>query len=121
MPRITKAMKQRCIDAVNATAEHLLSLGAIERDCDTLRGIALAAREFTIDTKAGSLWLQPHAWDGNDFSVFGRFSNVQQARALFGNTPSRLNVFSGKWNFHFFADNAESGLEQFKRELEAVL
>lgn len=82
--------------------------------------------EFTVETEAGTLhgvlflcsrtsWNPRHwtpAW------VHFRFDDVE--RAMHYAVTSRLNRYSGKWNFHFTADREKANGEDVARMVSEI-
>lgn len=75
---------------------------------------------WKIETVAGKLHVKPY---GNWIAC--RFANVRRACEHFGvdyqPNPTGLNIYTGKWNFHFDGDGPHEGPAYFARRLTAIL
>lgn len=75
-------------------------------------------REWTLATKAGPLTLKAVDCE----FIHCRFEDVEKAKDHLGHSPnSRLNPYSGKWNWHFDHLFIEVNLAQFGREVRSLL
>ena len=73
-----------------------------------LGAVNLRPREYTLNTKAGILYITLDSVEGPSkvFTVFSRFSEPQRAsNLLLGlGLDEKLNIYSDKWNFHFWSE-----------------
>jgi hypothetical protein len=101
---MTKKERQRFLAKVR---EVLLSLGATQNGDD-----------FTLQTKAGKLWLLPTSNSIKGLgTVFTRFADPAAARHLVD-----CNPYSGKWNHFFFErQTVDSAIEELEFQLRKVL
>ena len=101
---MTKKQRERFLAKVK---ELLLSLGATQK-----------GDEFTLQTKAGDLWLfpTPNSTKGLG-TVFTRFADPEAARQLVD-----CNPYSGKWNHFFFEQQTvEAAIEELEFQLRKVI
>lgn len=108
----------------------LMELGAVLTE-ETNQSSWASMYPITIeDTQAGPLLLSVSPstdWEkkiGAGGSVFGRFPDVERAKKFFkvdrlGNHAG-LNVYSGKWNHHYFDWSASCTCRNIRSEIERV-
>ena len=74
---------------------------------------------YVMKTKAGYLFLQPELEAGHAcFSIFCIFDDVQEANKIIPASNTRLNRWSGKFNFH--EGSVPYLLNQFKLEMNPI-
>ena len=88
---------------------------------DLQLGALASLYEWTLKTRVGTLGLSVELADHNTLlgQVFGRFNDPNRAKMI-----TDCNVYSGKWNFHYFATEnwtVESAIENLRYYLESVL
>jgi hypothetical protein len=97
--------------AVNAM---LVSIGATPKE-ESFGGI----HAYRLQTRAGLLRIYAH-----DGAIFTRFQDVDSACEWLNPAKhgrSRLNPYSGKWNFHFDPSTTpEQAINEFRREFAAI-
>jgi hypothetical protein len=103
--------QQQCF--YESALELALKLGAKNKHTGRL------ASEYELETKAGKLSIhfkEPEA--SNVFTIFCKFDNPEKAKDAVIE-KERLNIFSGKYNFHYF--NPDELLYYFEKEIKPIL
>lgn len=122
--RMRQTWKSRVTDV-------LRELGAVPTE-HTDQGRWAPIYPFIIeDTQAGPLLLSVSPaldWEkriGAGGSVFCRFPDVERAKKFFGvdrlHNHAGLNVYSGKWNHHYFDWSATCACRDIRSSVERVL
>lgn len=110
------ATKSAHIAFNRSVAKYLESIGAEIKENAVFNG------QWVLKTVAGELNISIHEPERSEvFSIFCRFEDVEKAKniVLPGGYHSRLNDYSGKWNFHAY--DANELLQEFKTELSSLL
>lgn len=114
--RRTKAVKAWQETWIRQANGLFTSLGATNVDEDGFDGLTF--KTWTLETECGPLRVTVYEdW------LACRFEDVGSAKkTLYSGPHSRLNPYSGKWNFHFEpGDDIETCLKSVRYELERVL
>jgi hypothetical protein len=109
MPRrVAKAIR---VSVNKKIIDTFLALGAKKDDDDY----------YKVNTQVGELRFTIHD-DSIYAGIYARFDDVAAAKTkVYYGPSSRLNPYSGKWNWHFDWDQAEMVLQQFEREVRDLL
>jgi hypothetical protein len=112
--RIAKKVRE---DAARQIEGAFLALGAVRNE----QTGDYEDKYWFIDTKAGQLRMSLDV-EGTIWTIFARFEDTDAAKKVIPHGPnSRLNPYSGKWNWHYDFEHGEIALAQFGREVRAIL
>jgi hypothetical protein len=114
MKRIAKKVRE---DAARQIEGAFLALGAVRNE----QTGEYEDKYWFIETKAGQLRMSLDV-EGTIWSIFARFEDVEAAKKIIYTGPtSRLNPYSGKWNWHCDFEHGEISLAQFGHEVRTIL
>lgn len=95
----------------------------VEKLILSLGGVPDTFYKWVIETKAGKLFVTVHEPEASKvFSIFCRFDDPKLANEMLPeNCKGNLNIYSGKWNFHYEdADVCLQILEWRLKEIDAL-
>lgn len=107
--------KAKIAAALKKIHQSFANIGAVQVE---QTGDDYADKFFTLDTKGGLLKLCASDYD----FIHCRFEDVEAAKIALPVylDGSRLNRYSGKWNFHFSLETIDQALEQFEFEVSRI-
>ena len=77
--------------------------------------------EFNLETKGGNLWLRVDTDNEWNYTLFGRFDDVERAKNNITRGLYCLNEYSGKWNHHLIPQNPQNAVYDLIEEIKQLL
>jgi len=109
MKRWSGMIKKERVALGNLLSNYLQEKGAID---DPTRFY-----QHKVCTPVGTLRV---SYSESTGAILCRFDDVDQAKASKACGATRMNPYSGKWNFHWDRCSAEKAFQDFKAEFESL-